>query len=112
MCCQNCFASVKLSSGESTTWSSLQREVFKVALGLSSGQIMYSIRRMGGGGEDERERTNERQCSATFLVGRRRHGSPLTPNFWRHIWDNCIGFIDRCTCDCTQLDSLSGFSNE
>ena len=56
---------------------------------------MYSIRRTGGGGEDERERMKERQCSATFLVGRRRHDSPLTPNFWRHIWDNCIGFIDR-----------------
>ena len=56
---------------------------------------MYSIRRTDGGGEDERERMNERQCSATFFVGRRRHDSPLTPNFWRHIWDNCIGFIDR-----------------
>ena len=93
-------------------WSSPQCEVFKVVLGLSLGQIMYSIRRTGGGREDEQERMNEQQCSATFLVGRRRHDSLLMPNFWRHIWDNCIGFIDRCTCDHTQLDSLSGFSNE
>ena len=106
------FCECEAVSGESTTWSSPQREVFKVVLGLSLGQIMYSIRRTGGGGEDERERMNEWQCSATFLVGRRRHGSPLTLTFWRHIWDNCIGFIDRCTCDCMQLDSLSGFSNE
>ena len=83
MCCQNCFASVKLSSGESTTWSSPQREVFKVALGLSSGQIMYSIRRTGGGGEDERERTNERQCSAD---------SSRTANFWLTVSERKNGF--------------------
>lgn len=102
-----------MSSGKSAMWSSPQREAFEVAPGLSSGQIRYSIRRTGGGGEEERERRNERQCSAIFLVGRRRHDSPLTPNFWRHIRDNYMMFIRIYQLgDCTQLHSLSGYSNE
>lgn len=96
VCCQNCLAMENVSSGKSTMWSSPQRDGAELerAPGLSSGHIRYSIKRTGGEEREERERMNERQCSAIFLVGRRRHDSPVMPNFWRHIRDNYIAFIN------------------
>lgn len=62
-------------------WSSPHRDDFEEAPGLSSGQIRYSISRTVGGGDEERERMNDRQCPAIVLVGRRMHDSPGRPNF-------------------------------